>query len=57
MKQKIEKLLESLIPLGIGLISSSLWWTHNDNWKTYLPIVLLLMAIQRLFDKYNKYNK
>ena len=41
---KFRKLLKSLIVIFSGMILSSLWITKTENWKMYLPIVLLSIS-------------
>lgn len=54
MKKKIENLFEVFIPILLGLTVGSLVFYDNDTWKNTLPALLAVMALQRIFDKYNK---
>ena len=53
----IEKIIEVTIPFGIGCLANTLWISKSDDWKIILPIVLFIMGIQRIIDRYKSEKK
>jgi len=49
--KKLKHLLEALAVIFSGMITGSLWFTHTDNWKIYLPIVLICLILRLAFLK------
>lgn len=49
--KKLKKVVGDLSVLMSGAILGSLWITHNDNWKYYLPICLICIVFNQYFNE------
>ena len=49
--KRLNKFLTNAIAILTGMICSSLWITHSDYWKVYLPIVLLCISFKMIIEK------
>jgi len=41
---KAKSILVTLMSILSGMILGSLWITHDESWKIYLPILLILIT-------------
>lgn len=48
--KKAKQFFNTLTALFSGLIISSLWISHNDWWKLYLPLILICIGLRNLLD-------
>ena len=55
--KKLRKFVSTMIVILSGLTVSSLWITHSDNWKTYLPIWLVLVSFLNYINQVDDERK
>ena len=49
--KNVKHLLVSLVAIFSGMVMGSLWISHSENWKTYLPMVLICISLRLAFLK------
>jgi len=49
--RKFRKMLVTMATILSGTVMSSLWLTHNDNWKITLPIALFCLTLERYMEE------
>lgn len=51
-KNKIIRIANVIATFGTGMIISSMWITQTDNWKSYLPVVLLAIMVSLVMNEH-----
>lgn len=46
----LKNILNKIAIITTGAILSSLWITHSDSWKYYLPVCLLCITATQSFE-------